>query len=141
MESKPDSGSMTHLLDGNVLVALALRDHPHRDRCLRWFAEIRSFATCPVTEGTLLRVHMQHAEDKSAAAAWRTLETYRRHPKHVFWQENFSYTEIDPTRLTGHRQVTDAWLADLARRKGGKLATLDEALSALWPESTVLIPV
>ncbi|MFZ9937918.1 MAG: TA system VapC family ribonuclease toxin [Luteolibacter sp.] len=132
---------MTYLLDGNVLVALALRDHPHRGRCLRWFGGIRSFATCPVTEGTLLRVHMQLAEDKSPAAAWRTLDAYRQHPKHVFWPENFSYTEIDPTRLTGHRQVTDAWLADLARRSGGKLATLDEALSALWPDSTLLIPV
>lgn len=132
---------MTWLLDGNVLIAMAVVDHPHRARCLRWFAGIESFATCPVTEGTLLRLHMQYASDKSIAAAWRTLETYQAHPRHVSWQENFSYAEIDPTRLTGHRQITDSWLAELARRKGGKLATLDAALSVLWPESAVLIPV
>lgn len=50
-------------------------------------------------------------------------------------------SKIDPTRLTGHRQVTDAWLAELARRKGGKLATLDAFLAALWPDATCLIPV
>lgn len=132
---------MTWLLDGNVLISMAIRKHPHRDRCLKWFAGIRSFATCPVTEGTLLRVHMQLAGDKSAAAAWRTLAAYHAHPRHTFWPENFSYTEIDPIRLTGHRQVTDSWLAELARQKGGRLATLDDALSVLWPESTLLIPV
>jgi predicted nucleic acid-binding protein len=132
---------MTWLLDGNVLIAMALLDHPHRARCLRWFTSIESFATCPTTEGTLLRIHMQHAEDKSAIAAWRTLEVFRSHPRHVFWQENFSYAEILPSRLTGYRQITDSWLSELARRKGGKLATLDVALSVLWPESTFLIPV
>jgi hypothetical protein len=39
-------------------------------------------------------------------------------------------------RLTIH-----SWLAELARRKRGKLATLDGALCALWPVVTVLIPV
>jgi toxin-antitoxin system PIN domain toxin len=133
----------TWLLDGNVLVALAVKDHVHRDRCLRWFQGIagEKFATCPITEGTLLRLHMMSTADKSAEAAWRTLGAYRAHPRHVFWPDNFSYTEISPTRITGHRQITDSWLAELARRKGGKLATLDEALSALWPEVTMLIPV
>ena len=129
------------LLDGNVLVALALHNHVHRERCLRWFHHIRHFATCPVTEGTLLRLHMALAENHSAPAAWRTLETFRAHPRHVFWAENFSYTELPFTRLTGHRQITDAWLVEIARRKGGKLATLDAALSVLWPELTVLVPV
>lgn len=133
---------MIWLLDGNVLIALAVTNHVHHARCLRWFNDSNpTFATCPVTEGTLLRLHMQQAENKSPTAAWRTLEAYRAHPRHVFWPDNFSYSEIDPTRLTGHRQITDSWLAELASRKGGKLATLDAALSVLWPESTVLIPV
>jgi len=130
-----------YLLDGNVLVALAMHNHVHRERCLRWFQHVVHFATCPVTEGTLLRLHMILAKNPDVAAAWRTLETYRAHPRHVFWDENFSYTEIPPTRLTGHRQITDSWLVELARRKGGKLATLDEALAALWPDTAVLIAV
>jgi uncharacterized protein len=132
---------MTWLLDGNVLIAMAMIDHPHHDRCLRWFTGVKSFATCATTEGTLLRIHMQYAQDKSASAAWRTLEAFRSHPRHVFWQDSFSYTEISPVRLTGYKQITDSWLTELARRKGGMLATLDVALSVLWPESTFLIPV
>ena len=132
---------MTYLLDGNVLIAMAIVNHLHRQRCLSWFSGIESFSTCPVTEGTLLRIHKQQAVDQSIAAAWQTLQAYHAHPRHIFWPENFSYTEINPTRLTDHRQITDTWLAELARHKGGKLATLDTALHVLWPESTILVPV
>ena len=134
---------MTWLLDGSVLIAMSLAGHPFHDRVRRWrqTTAMDEIATCPVTEGTLLRMHMYHARDQSASAAWAALASLHAHPKHVFWPENFSYTEIAPDRLTGHRQLTDAWLAELARRKGGKLATLDEALSVLWPEVTVLVPV
>ena len=134
---------MTWLLDGNVLVAMAISGHPHHERIRNWRQNTAAdfIATCPITDGNLLRLHMQSALNRTPAAAWASLASIRAHPKHLFWPENFSYTEISPTRLTGHRQITDAWLADLARRKGGKLATLDEALSALWPDSTLLIPV
>jgi predicted nucleic acid-binding protein len=84
---------------------------------------------------------MMLAQDTSAAAAWRTLEAYRAHPRHVFWPENFSYAEIVPIRITGCRQITDSWLAELARRKSGKLATLDAALATLWPDVAVLVPI
>lgn len=134
---------MTWLLDGSVLVAMALFDHPHHQRIRRWRADTSGdeIATCPITEGTLLRLHQRLAADRTPAAAWRALASVQAHPRHSFWADNFSYSEVDYTRLTGPRQVTDAWLAELARRKGGKLATLDEALSVLWPESAVLVPV
>ncbi|TLD68732.1 PIN domain-containing protein [Phragmitibacter flavus] len=134
---------MTWLLDGSVLVAMTLPGHPHHERVHHWLASLRldSIATCPITEGTLLRLHLQHAQDKSIAAAWAALTSLHAHPRHVFWTDSFSYTAIDPTRLSGHRQITDAWLAELAHRKGAKLATLDLALSVLWPHSTQLVPV
>lgn len=134
---------MTWLLDGNVLVAMVLADHPHHQRVRQWRAASANdaIATCPVTEGTLLRLHMQYGRNKSAAAAWAALGSIHAHPRHVFWPDNFSYAEIDPSRLTGHRQLTDTWLAELARRRHGRLATLDEALAVLWPEAVFLIPV
>ncbi len=134
---------MIWLLDGNVLVALTLPGHVHHDRVHRWLVKVRPdpIATCPVTEGTLLRLQMMQGFDKSAAAAWSALTSLHAHPRHVFWPDGFSYTEISSVRLTGHGQVTDSWLTELARGKGGKLATLDESLSALWPESAVLLPV
>lgn len=135
---------MTWLLDGNVLVAMSIPDHEFFERTHQWLSSLKqsdAIATCPVTEGTLLRLHMQQAWDKSITAAWNALAAIHAHPRHKFWPDNFSYTEIDPTRLTGHRQITDSWLAHLALRKGSKLATLDDALSVLWPDSTLLIPV
>ena len=63
---------MTRLLDGNLLVALVMETHVHHERAHRWFAASKKkdrFATCAVTQGTLLRLHMQTAQDRSAAAA------------------------------------------------------------------------
>jgi len=102
---------MTWLLDGNVLVAMSLPGHVLFERTHRWLASLAAedfIATCPVTEGTLLRLHMQQAGAPSPTAAWDALARIHAHPRHIFWPDNFSYTEIDPTRLTGHRQVTDS---------------------------------
>lgn len=134
---------MTRLFDGNILIAMVLPEHPHHQRTPRWLASIKKepFATCPITEVTLLRLHMHFARDPCAEEAWATLSALRAHPGHIFWADNFSYSELSSTRLTGHRQITDAWLAELARRRGGRLATLDESLYALWPDVTFLVPV
>jgi hypothetical protein len=123
---------MIYLLDGTLLTALAIDSHVHHARAMAWFyAESRRFATCAVTEGTLLRVHMMSAPDASAAAAWATLSRLRQMQGHEFCDSGFSYSEVENAELTGHRQVTDAWLAELARRQGGRLATLDGALATL----------
>lgn len=133
---------MTWLLDGNVLAAIALEGHPHHPRAMAWFDSLTdSFATCPVTQGTLLRLHMQFAANRSAAAAWRALSHFTKLPEHQFWGDGISYDELSPMLIQGHRQVTDAWLVALAERHGGKLMTLDAALVALYPQYAALVPV
>lgn len=123
---------MVWLLDGNVLTALAIDTHVHHHRALAWFyAQPRDFATCAVTEGTLLRMHMISAADTSAQAAWQTLRLLRSMEGHQFWDDGFSYARFTPVGLTGHRQVTDAWLAELVRQRGGRLATMDRGLAAI----------
>jgi uncharacterized protein len=130
---------VTFLLDGNVLAALALDSHEHHKRALNWWGQGQSFATCSVTQGTLLRVHMIMAEDQSAAAAWQALEKIEALPGHQFWDDGFSYTQVRHRLIQGPKQVTDAWLIELARKRNAKLATLDAALAALhkptayWP--------
>ena len=131
------------LLDGNLLVALRVDTHVHHARAHRWFgslAEGDSFATCAVTEGTLLRVHMIAALDRSAPAAWAALREIRAHPRHVFWEAGFSFTRVRPGPIQGHRQVTDAWLAHLARRRRGRLATLDGGLALVHTDVATLVP-
>lgn len=133
---------MTWLLDGNVLVALRIDSHLHHDRVHRWLATLTRdrFATCVLTQGTLLRVHMKTAADGSAAAAWQALSDVTAHPTHEWWGDALSFLDVPHRHLQGSAQVTDAWLAHLARRHRGRLATLDSALAALHADVAVLLP-
>ena len=132
---------MTCLLDGNVLVALVIDSHVHHDRAHRWFATLKQnrFATCTLTQGTLLRVHMRSAADRSAAAAWRALQGVADHPQHDWWDDSLDFLEVPHRHSQGSAQVTDAWLAELARRRHGRLATLDSGLAALHADVAVLL--
>lgn len=132
----------TWLLDGNVLAALVLAGHEHHGRAHRWFERQGGwFATCVVTQGTLLRVHMAFASDPSPRAAWKALSAVVGHPDHVYWDDGTSYLEVPHGTLRGPKQITDAWLAALARRRGGWLATMDAALAALEPDVVRLLPM
>ena len=132
---------MSLLLDGNILTAFVIDTHVHHQRVKHWFGTLsEEFATCVITQGTLLRLHMQLASDTSARAAWAALDRVRNHPRHVFWPETFGYQGVQITRVLGHRQVTDAWLAEFARRRGGKLATMDHGLATDQSDVAVLIP-
>ena len=44
------------------------------------------------------------------------------------------------TGIVGHRQVTDACLVLLARKHGGLLATMDNALAAVHVGTTLIAP-
>lgn len=139
--SSPKDTTTCWLLDGNILVAIAVSSHPHHARAIRWFDALSEpFATCAITEGTLLRLHMQCALDGSATAAWEALRCFYVQARHTFWDDGFSYLEIDPAGLTGHRQVTDAWLAHLARRRGGRVATLNDSFVRTHPDVATLLP-
>ena len=130
---------MTRLLDANVLVALVVPDHVHHGAAEAWLAtDDRPFATCPVTEGMLVRLLVR--EGAGAAAATAVLAAVARHPRHAFWPADLPYAHADLRRVDGHRQVTDAYLAALARAHGGRLATFDRALAALHPDVVELVP-
>jgi hypothetical protein len=114
-------------------VALRIDSHLHHDRVHRWFGSLKRnhFATCVVTQGTLLRVHVKTAADSSAAAAWQALREVSAHPKHEWWGRSLSFLAVPHRQLQGSAQVTDAWLAELARQRKVRLATLDSGLAAL----------
>lgn len=130
----------TYLLDGNVLVALADAGHVHHSPAKRWFIECAApFATCPITQGTLLRMLLRGEAVPSIDVAARVLGGFMAHPRHRFWPDDASYAEIAWQGVLGHRQVTDAYLAALARRNRGKLATFDRGLAALHADVGVLV--
>jgi uncharacterized protein len=127
-----------YLLDANVLIALATPDHSLNGRAAAWFRKGHRFATCPITQGALVRFHLRAGVDATAESARLLLESISCLPRHEFWPDDASYLDVPTTGIIGHRQVTDAYLALLARRHAGLLATMDQALAAVHT-GTVLI--
>jgi uncharacterized protein len=126
-----------HLLDGNVLVALVSDTHVHHAAAQRWFASQRlPFATCPITQGTLLRLLMSLG-DLHAEEAARVLAGLTAHPRHRFWPDVIGYETVAWTGVMGHRQVIDAYLAALARHHQGRLVTFDGGLASLHADIAV----
>lgn len=131
-----------YLLDVNVLVALAWPNHVHHAIALDWFHGRRGeegWATCPITQNGFVRVSSNHRalpEARTPREALQLLGRITALPGHVFWVDDIGLDDspfLDPARLVGYRQVTDAHLLAIALRHGGRLATLDRAVSALLP--------
>jgi len=128
----------SYLLDANVLIALSVAEHEHHDRAGNWLAGVDAFALCPVVEGSLVRFALRMGE--STATTSMMVQGVLAHPRCQFWPDDLSYRDVDLADLRGHRQVTDVYLAALAAAHGGRLATFDQALATLRPDTTLLIP-
>lgn len=127
-------GNRPVLFDGNVLVALANDAHVHHAAARRWFlAEQSPYATCPITQGTLLRLLQIMGMVAQPSEAVTILRGFVEHPRHRFWPDDIDYLQVNWQGVMGHRQVTDAYLVSLAQKNGGRLATFDKGLAALHP--------
>ena len=119
---------MTHLLDSNVLVALAVADHVHHGAAADWWQNTDSrFASCPITQGSLVRLLVR--QGLGADDALRVLGLLTSHARHVFWPDSIGYDEVDMSHVLGHQQVTDSYLVALVRRQRAQLATFDRGLA------------
>lgn len=129
---------MTTLLDANVLIALTVTDHVHHDLVEQWFVEgADAFATCPLTEGALVRFLLRTGT--TAADAVDVVRGLHDADAHEFWPDTLTYAEVEMRGVVGHKQVTDAYLAGLTRARGGRLATLDAGLAALQEDVAMLL--
>ena len=130
---------MSILLDANVLIALLVEDHVHHEAAENWLVGMdENFATCPITQGSLMRLLIREGEP--AAAACAILNGTIANPRHEFWADDVLYTEVPTKGIVGHRQVTDAYLAQLARARGSRLATFDQAMAKLHHDVVELLP-
>lgn len=128
-----------HLLDGNVLVALIDEAHVHHAATVRWFSGFAGpFATCPITQGTLLRLAMRLG-GQGIEQALALLAAVTAHQRHQFWPDTLPYDQVRWRGVMGHRQVTDAYLASLARHHAGLLVTFDKGLVAMHADVGVAI--
>lgn len=130
---------MTTLLDPNVLIALVVSGHVHHDSAEAWFSAMRtSFATCPITQGSLARLLVWRGQPTESVR--EMVKTISGDSRHEFWPDDVSYADVELTGVIGHRQVTDAYLAQLARTRGGRLATFDQGLAQLHSDIAELVP-
>nr|WP_221333157.1 TA system VapC family ribonuclease toxin [Nocardia transvalensis] len=126
------------MLDANVLIALVVADHVHHDAAEEWFGgSAESFSTCPITQGSLLRLLLR--EGQSARTAMDVLAGVTGHERHEFWPDALPYSEVRMNPVAGHRQVTDAYLAQLARSRQARLATFDQGLAAVHADVVDLL--
>ena len=125
------TSDVVHLLDANVLIALLTPEHTLHERARSWFGSGLPFATCPITQGALIRFHMRWSAVPSFSDAKEMLQAVYAHPMHIFWPDDLDYLKVSERNIRGHRQVTDAYLAALASAHNGVLATMDEALAVL----------
>jgi uncharacterized protein len=130
---------LTVLLDANVLTALLVDDHVHHAAAENWFAgHSGKFATCPITQGSLMRLLIR--EGQPAATALAILAGTTADSRHEFWPDDVPYTDVWIQGVIGHRQVADAYLAQLARGRRGRLATFDRAMAELHDDVVELVP-
>ncbi len=134
----PKSGK-TFLLDVNVLLALAIHDHPKHSDIKSWFRSQRDdgFSTCAITQSGFIRLASNPGLYQVRflhEGALKALQSITRLPRHRFWTMEVEYEKaVDPIshRITGYKQTTDAYLLGLAIHHVGKLATMDRGISQM----------
>ena len=139
----PGNLPITHLLDVNVLIALAWPLHVHHAIAHAWFENVgqQSWSTCPLTQLAFVRISSNPKIIPSAVsprAAVKALSGMVALAGHVFWADDLQVNarlSFTSNALVGHRQVTDAYLIELAKHHKGKVATLDVGLADLLPQS------
>lgn len=131
----------TRLLDANVLIALFDAGHVHHETARRWFLALPSrFATCPITERALVRWIVRLEGRDGTALAVRELAKLEADTRHCFWPDDLPYGQVTWHGVLGYRQITDAYLAAVARRHQGGIVTFDAGLAALHHDVAELIP-
>jgi len=126
---------MKYLLDVNALVALGFNDHELHRRVASWVQVLGSdphgeVATCSITELGFVRVLVQATQyGFSVSQACSLLQQMKRAkaPRFSFVLDDHDISRI-PSWVKTAKQTTDGHLAQLAKAKGGILATLDEGI-------------
>lgn len=127
------------LADANVLVAVAVSSHVHHAAARDWISRTPAFATTPITEAALVRALINPAivrdvdgNQLSITAALSVLRKLRLLSNAKFLTDSTSLADTRALtgHITGHRQVTDTHLLNLAVAHGGVLATFDAGIAS-----------
>ena len=124
------------LLDLNVLIALTESEHDHFLSAQEWFASSgkAGVGLCPLTEAGFIRVTTSPAfrpGPRSMDQAIAILQTLKAHSSYWYCgidQSWVSLTAPFAARISGHQQVTDAYLLGLAIKEDGVLVTFNRGI-------------
>jgi predicted nucleic acid-binding protein len=132
-----------------MLIALGWDDHVHNQVAINWLAENhkKGWATCSITQLGFARLSSNKAFVKNAVSTNQAIDKLLEiiaTPNHKFWGEpklglTDKIMENILPKLLRHEQLTDGFLVGIAKKNGGKLATLDRALCKLFPDYTILV--
>ena len=117
---------MSHLLDVNILLACGWSSHAKHTAARAWLEGQSAFTTSPLSELGFIRVSMTPGYRASFADAQAALANITTRKQARFVSADLSAAKLPA--LTSHTDVTDAYLVELARAHGLKLATLDAEL-------------
>ena len=129
---------MTYLLDANVLIAWYVEEHADHEKASHWINSNQDILLiCPTAQGSLFRYLIRDGKPASTAAnVTASMLEFRR----CHWvPDDLGYQDVRWDGVVGHHQVTDVYLADLARKYGALLATFDKGIAGLRPDATYLI--
>lgn len=136
-----------HLLDVNLLLALAWPNHQFHGRARSWFASnaVSGWWTCAVTELGFVRLSSNPAytpHAKTPLEATLLLRRMKEHPGHRYAERipslvGEAYEDI-ARRLQGHQQTTDACLLATALHHDIRLLTADRRVVAYAPSADLV---
>ena len=124
------------ILDLNVLIALADQRHDMHHLAHSWYVSSGKvdWGICPFTEAGFVRVTTNPSfrpSPHSFARSTALLQSIKRLPGYRFWEIRESWVTLTTpfaARISGHQQVTDAYLLGLAIKEEGVLVTFDRGI-------------
>lgn len=137
---------MKYLLDNDVFLAAIYAGHKNHRAARRWLDthKVSGWGIAAETYLAAARLLMNPvvmgSGILSAPDALRAIETELEGPSPGIVV--LASCRPDPSLLkvaTGHRQIMDIWLVQIARDMGVRLATRDAGSIANWPDDTVFV--
>jgi uncharacterized protein len=130
-----------YLLDAWVLIALSDQYHTAHKWASEWFAANchARFATCPITQMALFRYLLRVYPEQPFHEAKETLKLLSELPTHQFWPDNYNCLSLPENGILGQGHLTDAYLVNLAKANGGRVATLDHRMADVYSPTAFLI--
>lgn len=133
------SHSTKYLLDLNALIALADPDSVWHGAIHRWYdtGGKDNWGVCPLTEAGFIRVTTNpkyRGADRTVEQAAAILAELSRTAGYCYWDIRDSWANLTAPfagRITGHQQVTDAYLLGMVIKENGVLVTFDTKIAYL----------